>query len=1108
MSRWSRSFAAPVIARVVAACSLLPSLACERGETTPPTTADAPTAGVDGSPTDDDARFSYPDAERSDHVDRYHGISVADPYRWLEDLDAPATREWIDAQNTVTFGYLDNIEARTEIRERLTALWNYERWGTPSKQGKRFIASKNDGLQPQSVLYKLDSLDDPGTVLLDPNKLSSDGTVALSGRSFSPDGKLMAYGVSDSGSDWQVWRVRTIDTAEDTMDLIQWIKFTGVSWTKDNKGFFYARYDEPKGEHLADINEGQKLYYHRLGTPQAEDPLIYSRDDHPKWGFAPKVTDDGRYLVITVRIGTERNNSILVQDLTRRGTPLAKDGSPHATVELRPGFSAHWDFVGSKGTKFWFRTDEGAPRSRVVEIDLNKPEQTREVVGESKDTLVTVELVADRFIASYLSDAHAKLQVFETNGKLAHDVALPGIGSIRGIRGEPDDDEAYLSFSSFTIPATAHRLDPKTGKLSVWRAPKVAFDPGNFVVKQVFYESKDGTKIPMFLAHKKGVEPTKAKPLPTYLYGYGGFSIPVTPRFSVPDLVWMEMGGLYASANLRGGGEYGEAWHRAGIKLDKQNVFDDFVSAAEYLVEQGWTSTDKLAIGGRSNGGLLVGATITQRPDLFAAALPGVGVMDMLRFDEFTIGWAWTHRLRQLRERARGVSRPCMPTRRTTTSQRGHGLPRDAGLHGRSRMTAWSPAHSYKFAARAPGTPTTGDPTPVMIRIDTKAGHGAGKPTEQAHRGVGRPLGLPRRQPGHDAALGASATRQRRTRAALGPSSARLGSLRSGPRRSFATRCRHFPEEGGGQSVDVLRTRGHQHDDDRGRKRRRGLDDDDRGGRQQQRDDTTSTTGAPSECGNGIIEVGEICYAGRSDLHRHRDGALGDVIAADLDDDGALDLVTANVGSADHTVALRARRRDLRRAECAHRRRGHPRGRGGALRRRRQPRSGRRQPVHTTTSRCTSGTATAGSRRRCPWGRGSGRARSGSRISTAMATPTSWCSTRTARTCRCCSATGPGRSRNRWSRGWGRSRSGSRSATWTVTICARRHHRQRGREHPVDPVRQRRRHDHGRGADRGRRRAPQRGHTGRRRRRRHGSGRRVLRLGDRQRGAGRRGRGL
>lgn len=700
---------------------------CEREPTNPPPAQPGPSTVDDsGDAPSEASRFAYPDTERTDHVDRYHGISVADPYRWLEDLDAEATRAWIDAQNAVTFGYLDTIEARTKIRKRLTELYDYERWGAPSKHGKHYVASKNDGLQAQSVLYKLDSLDDQGSVLLDPNTLSADGTVALSGNSFSPDGRLMAYGVSDSGSDWQVWRVRTVDTAEDTMDVIQWIKFTGVSWTKDNKGFFYARYDEPKGDDLADINEGQKLYYHRLGTPQSEDALIYSRDDQPKWGFSPKVTDDGRYLVITVRIGTERKNSVLVQDLTARGKPLAKDGSPHPTMELRPGFSAHWDFVGSKGSKFWFRTDEGAPRSRLVEIDLSKPEQTKEIIGQTKDTLVTVQRVGGRFIASYLADAHAKLAVFETSGKLAHDVALPGIGSIGAIHGEAEHTEAFLSFSGFTMPSTAHRLDPKTGTLSVWRAPEVAFDPNDFEVEQVFYPSKDGTKIPMFLARKKGVEPGKDKPLPTYLYGYGGFSISVTPRFSPQDVVWMEMGGLYASANLRGGGEYGEAWHKAGIKLAKQNVFDDFIAAAQYLVDSGWTSTDKLAIGGRSNGGLLVGATITQRPDLFAAALPGVGVMDMLRFDEFTIGWAW-------RSDYGDKNKPAMFQALYDYSPY-HNVAEGTQYPATLVYTADHddrvvPAHSYKFAAALQHA-HEGD-APVMIRVDTKAGHGAGKPTKK-----------------------------------------------------------------------------------------------------------------------------------------------------------------------------------------------------------------------------------------------------------------------------------------------------------------------------------------------------------------------------------------
>lgn len=668
--------------------------------------------------------FVYPNATRSDHVDRYHGIEVADPYRWLEQTDSAQTKSWIADQNAVTFDYLDTIGERDAIRKRLTALWNYERWGVPHREGKRYIVSKNDGLQPQSVLYKLDGLDDAGAVLLDPNRLSSDGTIALAGQSFSPDGSKMAYGVSASGSDWQVWRVRDVATAEDTSDLIQWIKFTGVSWTADGKGFYYARYQAPKsGGALEDVNVGQTLHFHRLGTPQSEDPLIYERPDHAKWGFSPRVTDDGRYLVISVRIGTERNNNIFVQDLGRRGKPLGKGKTPPKTTELLPKFTAHWEFIGNEGSTFWFLTDDQAPKGRVVAIDMARPGTPKEIIGQSDDTLRGVKRVGGRFVASYLSDAHAKVRIFETSGAVAKDVSLPGIGSISGFSGEASDTETFYSYSSFTTPSTVYRLDPATGVSTVFRAPKVGFDPNDFVVEQVFYPSKDGTKVPMFIAHKKGLKPSKGKPHPTYLYGYGGFNIPITPRFSVPDLVWMEMGGVYASANLRGGGEYGEQWHRAGTKLDKQNVFDDFISGAEYLMDTGWTSSDTLAIGGRSNGGLLVGACITQRPDLYAAALPGVGVMDMLRFDEFTIGWAWRSDYGDKNDAEQfGVLRGYSPYHNL---EKGREYPATL-VYTADHDDRVVPAHSFKFAAALQHAHQ--GPDPVMIRIDTKAGHGAGKP--------------------------------------------------------------------------------------------------------------------------------------------------------------------------------------------------------------------------------------------------------------------------------------------------------------------------------------------------------------------------------------------
>lgn len=701
-------------------------MGCKGGaETEQPDVTGVGQASAGESVGDNGPRFVYPDSERGDHVDRYHGIEVADPYRWLEALDSDAVQAWVAEQNKVTFAYLETISSRAAIRKRLTALWNYERWGVPRRVGERFVAAKNDGLQAQSVLYKLDTLDGAHTVLLDPNALSQDGTVALAGTEFSRDGSKMAYGVSQSGSDWQTWRVRDVASATDSGDVIEWIKFTGVAWTRDGSGFYYARYDQPKNTNaLAAVNEGQRLFFHKLGTPQSADTLIYARPEHRKWGFSPTVTEDGRYLVITVRVGTERKNSVFVQDLGRRGAPLSRKGAPPATVELRPDFTAHWDFVGNDGSTFWFRTDDGAPRGRVVAIDLRRPDKATEIIPETADTLRELRLVGGRFVASYLADAHAKVTVYDTKGKAGADVTLPGIGSVAEFHGGPSDPETFFSFSSYTTPTTVLKLDPAKSTPTVWRAPKVDFDPGDFEVTQVFVPSKDGTKVPMFIARKKGVVADRAAPPPAYLYGYGGFNIPITPRFSVPNLVWMEMGGVYVSANLRGGGEYGEGWHQAGTKLEKQNVFDDFIAAGEHLVSAGWSSPAKLAVGGRSNGGLLVGAAITQRPDLFAAALPGVGVMDMLRFDEFTIGWAW-------RSDYGDKNDPNQFAALLDYSPY-HNLEADTEYPATMVYTADHddrvvPAHSYKFAAALQHAHEGS--APVMIRIDTKSGHGAGKPT-------------------------------------------------------------------------------------------------------------------------------------------------------------------------------------------------------------------------------------------------------------------------------------------------------------------------------------------------------------------------------------------
>ncbi|RMG94012.1 MAG: S9 family peptidase [Deltaproteobacteria bacterium] len=666
--------------------------------------------------------FEYPETRRLDLVETLHGVDVADPYRWLEDLDSEETRAWIEAQNELTFGYLEKIPARNAIRARLTELWDYERYGLPTRRGGRYFYSKNDGLQNQSVLYVTSDLDEEGRVLLDPNKLSEDGTVALSGIAISEDGRYLAYGVSKAGSDWQEWFVRDVETGKDLDDHLRWIKFSGASWTKDGKGFFYSRYDAPKeGENeYAGVNYYQKLYYHRVGTPQAEDELVYERKDHKEWGFDGEVTEDGKYVIIHVRVGTDPKNGIFY----RRLRPSKSRLGGGRVVELLRDFDAEYVFVGNDGPVFWFRTDKDAPRGKVIAVDTRRPEPSnwKVVVPETDATLESVSVVGNRFFAKYLRDAKSQVEVYTLSGKHERTVELPGMGTVYGFGGRRKDKETFYGFTSFTMPATIYRYDIGSGRSEVWRKPPLKFDPADFVTEQVFYRSKDGTKVPMFVSRRKDVTPNGERP--TYLYGYGGFNIPITPSFSVPNLVWMEMGGVYAVANLRGGGEYGETWHQAGTKHRKQNVFDDFAWAAKWLIEQGWTKPSRLAIGGRSNGGLLAGASIVQHPELFGAALVGVGVLDMLRFHKFTIGWAWVS----------DYGSPDDPEDfKALLAYSPYHNVRDGVAYPATLIYTADhddrvvPAHSYKFAAALQHAQA--GPAPILIRIDTKAGHGAGKPT-------------------------------------------------------------------------------------------------------------------------------------------------------------------------------------------------------------------------------------------------------------------------------------------------------------------------------------------------------------------------------------------
>ncbi len=660
--------------------------------------------------------FDYPAAKKGDVVDVYHGVAVADPYRWLEDPDSDATRAWVEAENALTFGFLETIPERSRINERITALWDYEKYGVPLEQGGRYFYTKNDGLQNQSVLYWTPRLEETARVLLDPNELSEDGTVHLSDWAISDDGRLIAYGLAAAGSDWNEWKVREIDSGEDLVDHLRWIKFSGVSWTKDNEGFFYSRYPEPKGgAALEDLNFYNKLYYHRIGTPQSEDVLIYERPDEKKWGFNGGVSEDGSYLIVSIWKGTDDNNMLLYKRLDVEGGEVAT---------LIGDFESVYQFLGNDGPVFYFKTTFRAPRGRIIAIDTRnaEPEHWNEVVPQSESTIEAVSWVGESFIVSYLKDAHSEVRVFDVSGNPTGSIDLPGIGSTWGFYGKRKHSETFYAYSSFASPTTIYRYDIQSGKSSVFRAPKIDFDSMAYETKQVFATSKDGTRVPIFITYKKGLERNGTNP--TYLYGYGGFNISITPWFSVENLVWMEMGGVYAVATLRGGGEYGEEWHDDGRLLEKQNVFDDFAAAGEWLIDKRYTSTPKLAIGGGSNGGLLVGASITQRPELFGAGLAAVGVMDMLRFQRFTIGWAWVDDY--------GSSDDAEQFKALHAYSPLHNV--EPGTHYPPLLLTTAdhddrvvPAHSFKFAAEMQAAQA--GPAPVLIRIETRAGHGSGKPT-------------------------------------------------------------------------------------------------------------------------------------------------------------------------------------------------------------------------------------------------------------------------------------------------------------------------------------------------------------------------------------------
>jgi prolyl oligopeptidase len=670
--------------------------------------------------------IEYPPTRKGDVVDRCHGIDVPDPYRWLEDTDSPETRAWVEAQNRVCFGQLEQIAERRDIRHRMGLLWDHERYGTPSypvpiERGGRYFYFRNDGLQDQPVLWYREGLAGEPVPLLDPNALSTDGTISVASLDVTADGRLLAYALASGGSDWQEIRVRNVDTGADLPDVVRWVKFSAPSWTRDGKGFYYSRYPEPRGGgHLLEANRNQRLCYHRMGTSQDQDVLVYERPDQPEWGFQAQVSEDGRYVFVHVWHGTAPENRLYVQDLADPHDPVVTG----AVQPLLDEGDASYVVVGNVGSRLYLVTDRMAPRKRIVSIDVRRGVGARQsdVVPEDTHVLESARLLGGRFVLVYLNDAKALVRIHAQDGHVVGELDLPGPCSVAGVSGRPDSPELFLAVTSFLRPTTILRHDLQAAATETFAKPELPFDPGSYVTTQVVFTSRDGTPVPMFVTSRSEVELDGSNPV--MLYGYGGFNVSLTPFFSVANAVWLEMGGILAVPNLRGGGEFGEDWHRAGILDRKQNVFDDFIAAAEFLVDEGYTEPRRIAISGGSNGGLLVGACMIQRPDLFQVALPAVGVMDMLRFHRFTIGWAWVsdygspddvHEFEVLRAYSplhNLQEETCYPATLVPTADHD------------DRVV---PGHSFRFAARL--QEAQGCEKPVLIRVDVRAGHGAGKPT-------------------------------------------------------------------------------------------------------------------------------------------------------------------------------------------------------------------------------------------------------------------------------------------------------------------------------------------------------------------------------------------
>jgi prolyl oligopeptidase len=656
-------------------------------------------------------KIEYPKAKKVDVVDDYFGVKVADPYRWMEDVNSSETKAWVKAENELTEKYLSKIPFRDKIRKRLTELFDYERYSAPSKHGDYYFYSKNDGLQNFSVVYYQKGLNGEPKIFLDPNTFSKDGSVSLAGLSFSKNAKYASYSVSRGGSDWREIYVMETATRKKLDDHLLWVKFSGMSWFKD--GFFYSRYDAPKeNEKLKAQNEFQKLYFHKIGTPQSEDVLVLEDKEHPKYGFDGYVTEDEKYLIISVWQGSSDHNGIYYKDLSSENSPI---------VKLFDKFDAEYSFVDNVGDKFLFRTNKNAPNYKLISVDPKNPAEKnwRVVIPETENPIRSVSYIDGKLIVSYLKDANTRVYVYSVAGEKLHEIELPGIGTAYGFDGNRNDKEVFYTFTSFTYPPTIYKYNVEENKSELFRKSNVKFNPSDYETKQIFYESKDGTKVPMFITYKKGIKLDGTNP--TLLYAYGGFNISLTPSFSITRIYWLEQGGVYALANIRGGGEYGEKWHKAAMKSKRQNAYDDFIAAGEYLIKHGYTSSERLAIMGGSNGGLLMGVIINQRPDLAKVAIPMVGVMDLLRFQKFTIGWAWVpeygsseneeefkylYKISPYHNLKKGVKYPAVLV---TTADHDDRV---------------FPAHSFKYAARL--QEFNGGDNPTLIRIETKVGHGAG----------------------------------------------------------------------------------------------------------------------------------------------------------------------------------------------------------------------------------------------------------------------------------------------------------------------------------------------------------------------------------------------